>query len=110
MTEYSDLPQVNSLYTEQQQIETAIGYLQNGGTVTNMTMAAAPPPAPTPPDPDNPTPPTPPVLQPPVRIELTEPPSQAFVNQVISALNQRSDDITSELGSLGVTNPPARSK
>lgn len=106
MTDYSDLPQVNALYTEQQQIETAIGYLQNGGTVTNMTMAPALPP---PPDPD--VPPTIPTTPPqfPVRIELTEPPSQAFNNQVISALQQRSDDITSQLGSLGVTNPPARS-
>jgi len=101
MTAYTDLPQVNSLYTEQQQIETAIGYLQNGGTVTNMTMAPAPPPS------DATTVPPPEF---PVRIELTEPPSQAFNNQVISALQQRSADITSQLGSLGVTPPPARSK
>jgi hypothetical protein len=102
MTDYSDVPQVNALYQEQQQVESAIGMLDDGGTVTDFTVA---PPV-VPPDPDHP--PSGPTPMP-VRIMLAEPASPELVAQARSELVQRSAAITKELEGLGVTDiPPSK--
>jgi hypothetical protein len=99
MTNYSDVPQVNTLYNEQQQVQSAIDYLSNGGNVTSMVVG---PPS-TPPDPGQPVP-----FQMPVSIMLTPPNSQDLIDQALIALKARDDAIYQELADLGVTNTPER--
>lgn len=100
MTDYSDVPQVNSLYAEQQQIRSAIDYLSTGGTMTTlMIMPPTPPPNP-----------SPTVAKMMVNINLPQPNPQALVDQAIAAFQTRDDEITQQLASLGVTNPPPPAK
>jgi hypothetical protein len=44
MTEYSDVPQVNALYQESENVNTAIAMIDAGGTMTNFTVGPARPP------------------------------------------------------------------
>jgi hypothetical protein len=99
MTDYNDVPAVNALYLEQQQVQNAIDFLANGGLISSMTIA---PPAP------DPGQPTAPLFAMPVPIMLPSPNPPDLVDTAMSALQAREDAIYQELADLGVTNPPAR--
>lgn len=98
MTEYTDVPQVNSLYAEQQQIRSAIDYLSNGGMIT--TLMIVPPPL----QPNTPPPSTSRLM---VTINLPQPNPQGLVDQALAAFQTRDDEIIQQLTALGVTNPPS---
>lgn len=98
MTDYNDIPQANALYTEQQQVQSAIDYLNNAGGITLMTVS----------------PPTPvagvsPMMQMSVSIPLTLPNPQTLIDQALAALTQRQADINQQLADLGITNSPTKS-
>jgi hypothetical protein len=96
MTDYNDVPAVNALYLEQQQVQAAIDFLVNGGTISSMVIA--------PPVPD----PSTPVFHMAVSIVLPPPNPPDLVDTAMTALQAREDAIYQELADLGVTNPPAR--
>ena len=100
MTQYSDVPQVNDLYIEQEQVQAAITLIDSGGTLTAFTLS--PPPLP-PFDPDNPPPP--PLMT--VRIVYGGTVQQSTMDAVRAQLVTRSGEINDELASLGVTSSPA---
>lgn len=107
MTDYSNVPQTNALYTEQQQVRAAMTYLTNGGVMSSMTIG--PPPIP-PYDPNNPVP-TPQMMGMAVTIVLPTPTDPDLINAAMAALQARDDAITQELADLGVTNtPPSRTR
>lgn len=97
MTDYTDVPQVNSLYFEQQQIRSAIDYLSTGGIMTTLTIL--PPVAP-----PNPSPTIAKMM---VTINLPTPNPQALVDQALAAFQLRDEEITQQLADLGVTNTPS---
>ena len=99
MTEYTDVPKVNALHLESQQVAQAIYNLENGGTVN--TMSVAPPPW-VPPEPGSP--PAPMAMM--VYVTLPPPMDPAMLDATIAWLNQRLVDIAAELTALGVTVPP----
>lgn len=101
MTDYSDVPQTNALYTEQQQVRRAMDYLTKGGTISSMVIMSAP---------IDPSLPAPAMMGTPVTIALPRPNPQSLVDQAMAALQARDDEITQELASLGVTNPPASTR
>jgi hypothetical protein len=106
VTDYSDIPQVNQLYIEQQQVETAISLIDNGGTLTAFTIS--PPPPPPPYDPMNPVPPSPMMMD--VRITNIGTVAPETLTALRAQLVERDNEITAELTSLGVTTtPPSRS-
>jgi hypothetical protein len=96
MTDYNDVPAVNALYLEQQQVQAAIAFLANGGTISSMMIA------PPPPDPSTP------LFEMAVSIVLPAPNPASLVDSAMTALLAREDAIYQELADLGVTNPPAR--
>lgn len=107
MTDYSDMPQASTLYTEQQQVRLAMDYLASGGSITSMTVNQPPPPpfvigVPMPAPVPSPAP------MPMVTIALVLPNPQSLVDQAMAALQARDDEITQQLADLGVTNPPSR--
>lgn len=99
MTAYSDLPQVNALYEEQDKITRAMAILDNGGTVGMFTCV--PPPFVPPPQGEIPA-----TYTPPVQV-TTVAPSPALITEVRNAMLARYDAITSELSALGVSGAPA---
>jgi hypothetical protein len=99
MTAYSDVPQVNTLYLEQQQVQSAIDFLMNGGPIASMVVS------PPPPDPEAPVSPA---FMMAVSIQLKPPNPPALVEAAIVALQARDDEIYAELAALGVTDPPVR--
>lgn len=106
MTDYNDVPQANTLYAEQQQVRMAMDYLSNGGAIDSMVISTPPPPpfvigVPIPP----PTTGAAPTI-PYVTIALVKPNPQSLIDQAMSALQARDDEITQQLTDLGVTNPP----
>lgn len=107
MTDYNDVPQASTLYTEQQQVRMAMDYLSNGGAIDSMTISMPPAPpfvigVPIPPPEPGPPP------MPFVTIALVKPNPQSLVDQAMAALQARDDEITQELADLGITNPPQR--
>lgn len=102
MTQYSDIPQVNTLYTEQAQVRAAISLIDNSGTMTSFVISAPPSP---PPDPTNPMPMN---MQMPVGITVHGTVQASTMTAIRTELQARDDAITSELAGLGVTNAPAR--
>jgi hypothetical protein len=98
MTDYSDIPQVNALYQEQQQVQQAITLIDMGGTLSNFIIV--PPPY----DPDNPTSTT--LMG--VSITLNKPAVPDTMVSIREQLVIRDNDIDDQLAALGVTNPPAK--
>lgn len=102
MTEYSDIPQVNALYLESQDIEKAVGYLDNSGGMTFFTVSPGPPP-----DPVEGELPVPAGV--PVRINVAGPNSPSLITELRASLVAREQAIASELATYGVTYaPPGR--
>lgn len=112
MTNYTDVPQVNALYQEQQQVQTAISHIDNGGTLTAFTIA---PPAPPPYDPANSVPPPlSPTMQMDVRIINIGTVTPETMTALRAQLVERDGEITQNLTDLGVgpqpppvTDPPS---
>ena len=102
MTDYTDLPQVNALYYEQQEVQRAILEIDNGGTISHFTVT--PKPMQVGPTTVSTTP-----SGAPVRITLPGPADPTFVAEARAALVTRDNAITTELATLGVTNTPTRS-
>jgi hypothetical protein len=95
MVAYTDVPEVNALYAEQAKIDSALNMLDNGGTLAMFTIAPAPPP------PDQ----VPMMLDMPVQL-TTVAPSPALMTEIRNAMVTRYNEITSDLGALGVTGSP----
>jgi len=99
MVAYSDVPAVNMLYQEQEQITMAINMLDAGGKVTNFTVS--------------PPPQDPGVMGMPIMMQVmiaTIDPSPDLMAQARAALITRQNEIITELAAMGVTDsPPARS-
>lgn len=97
MTEYSDVPQVNTLYQESQQVDAAIALIDAGGTVGNF-MVRPPPPT------EEPAP----VM---MGISITVPPgppNEPLMADLRVLLVERQNAILAEMAALGVTaTPPA---
>jgi hypothetical protein len=91
MTAYSDVPQANTLINEQNSIRNAVGIIDGGGTMKNLTVASRPPTG-------SPTA---------VNVILTDPASSNTLASVRVDLMARDTEITTLLANLGVTNPPA---
>lgn len=110
MTNYNDVPQVNTLYQEQQQIQMAISHIDDGGTLTAFTIA---PPAPPPYDPANPTPPSQTMMMD-VRIMTIGTVAPETMSALRAQLVERDGEIAQSLTDLGVgpqpppvTDPPS---
>ena len=98
MVAYSDVPAVNMLYQEQEQVSQAITMIDDGGKVTNFTVS----PKPADPAAMGGT------MHMAVMISTSDPPVELMA-QARAALVARQNAILTELAALGVTdNPPAR--
>lgn len=109
MTDYTDIPDINKLYNEQQQVQAAIYNLERAGAIINMTIA--PPtnlPPMTNPNPGEPTDPPPPMASMSVIIALNLPNPPDLIDSALTALKARDDAITQELANMGVVNTPVR--
>lgn len=98
MVAYSDVPAVNVLYQEQEQVSMAISAIDAGGKVSNFTVS---PPMPEPGAPMGMMP-----MMMPVMISVPDPPA-ALMQQARAALVIRQNAIVAELTALGVTEGPA---
>lgn len=98
MTQYTDVPEVNNLYNERQQVDAAIAMFDSGGNMTHFTVEQAPPPEGT----------TLLTTAPPVRIVIPPPTPPDTVANIRAWLVQRQTDIDNQLAALGVVNPPAK--
>jgi hypothetical protein len=98
MVAYTDVPAVNALYMEQEQINQAIMMIDDGGRVLNFTIG------PKLPDVSETMPPgVPPYM--PVMIVTRDPPD-TLMAQARAALVLRQNEIVAELAALGVTEGP----
>lgn len=100
MTDYNDVGTANRLIAEQQNVQMAISMIDEGGTLSALTIA----PPPLPPDTTLYT------MMSPIALGITEetvsPDTMAAIRSV---LVKRDEDISQQLTDLGVTNqPPAR--
>jgi hypothetical protein len=95
LTDYSDVPQVNALHLENENITRAINMIDGGGTISNFTVT------PPPPAPGDIT------MVMAATIALPGPADPQFVADARAQLVTRSNEITAELSNYGVTNPPA---
>src|SRR5215472_1000234 len=103
MSDYDDIPKINTLRAEQQLVQQALANLDAGGTMSafsigSLPVAMAPLPAPG-------GPPPPPMMA--VNIMVTEAMPPNVINQVQHWLQDQMKRINDELAALGVTNTPA---
>lgn len=94
MTEYTDVPEVNTLYVESENCSKAIEYLDGGGSMSTFTIV----------------PPRPAegefVLDTPVSIYMAQQISSEFAASVRTALVAKQNDIADQLAALGVKGAP----
>jgi hypothetical protein len=106
MTDYSDVPQINMLYSELERTQLAISNINAGATLVSFVIGM-----PTPTAgltiivPIAPT--TPPPQQ--VTITLDAPASDPLMSDLVAWLTGRQDDLAAQLAALGVPNAPTRS-
>jgi hypothetical protein len=100
MTEYTDVPEVNTLSIELDKVDKALTMINDTtGTLRAFTIG------PMPPDPEAPvTVGTPIPLS--VQVFLPDPAQQATVDQIEVQLNTYRTSLVSQLTALGVTNSP----
>jgi|SRR5215469_2460969 len=101
MVVYTDIPRLNALYTEQQQIRASIAMIDAGGTVSALTVAPAPPP---PYDPDYPPVAGTPYL--PVIVAIYKPATKKVMVAVREMLVERDNEIIDHLEKLEVRRTP----
>jgi hypothetical protein len=99
MTDYTDVPAVNALHMESQQVAQAIANLEAGGFLGSMMISPAPP---LPPEPGQPIAP----MMMSVMVYVPPPTSPALVAEIIQWLEERLVDLATQMSSLGVTVPP----
>jgi hypothetical protein len=94
MAEYTDVPDINTLYIENEQVNTAIGLLQGTGTMLFFTIGETPASGSTP------------QMWMGTRINSYPPAIDATLTQsILNYLTQKSSDIQTQLANLGVVNP-----
>src|SRR5215469_3924367 len=97
MSDYSDVPQINTLFSENERVNEAIAVLNSGiGQLVTFTVSI-------PPDKQ-----TDPITVPngPVQIIVYPPDTDpSTVTALLNLLNTKSSDIQNQLAALGVTNP-----
>lgn len=99
MTDYADIPTVNTLYGEQERTQQAMDMLAAGGTMTSFTIAPPPPPT------TGGTPaPSPMAMS--VSIQVTEPISDEMLTALNDWLTARQQNIIDELATYEVGPPP----
>ena len=97
MTQYSDVPEVNALYTECENIGVAMTMIDGGGGVVRMTVSWTPT--------DIATAST---QGPPVLVHVPLPNSPSFLSSIRNWLVQREAEIDAELEALGVVDAQTR--
>lgn len=93
MTEYADIPDVNTLHSQREIVTNAITLIDNGGNVVNLTVspvAGA----------------TPSASTMPASVYMPPPTPQATIDNIRAWLVTRQSDIDAQLAALGVVNPP----
>ena len=105
MSDYNDVPMINALYLEQQQVQQGISLIDAGGTLKNFFIT--PPLAPLETEP-GPTPDPPLTLGPGMgaSITLTEPATPETMAALRAQLVVYDNELTVKLAELGVTNTP----
>lgn len=104
MTDYSDLPQTQVIYAEQERTIQAVANIDGGATLTSFVIGQTPPPTGL-----QPMSPTGGLLNTPsmaVTITLDAPASDQLMSDLRAWLVQRSNNLNTQLTDLGVTNPP----
>ena len=97
MTEYSDVPQVNALYTELEKVNNSIVMIDSGqGTMTHFTIGNKPVPPGT----------TPVVTMMATQIALPGPATDTTMTEIRAQLVLYQTDLISQLNALGVTTTP----
>jgi len=96
MTIYTDIPETNKLYQEQQQVQAAIYHLEHGGAIINMSVSPSSPPPP----PGEGVPPAMTVI-----IPLLTPNPDELIASTVEALKARDAELTQELADLGIVWP-----
>jgi len=91
MTAYSDVPQINALYQQRELITRAIAMLDDGGSMTNMTIRPRPDESMT-------------MMS--VMIAIPPPTPPDTVANIRAVLVTMQSDIDSQLAALGVTDAP----
>ena len=94
MTEYADVPLVNQLYVENQNVQNGIDLLNAGGTMSSFTLVA----------PSNPPPGSPLMMG--ATIQVTGPMSPELTAALVATLEAKQMQIMEQLAALGVTDPP----
>lgn len=97
MSSYTNTPEINALYQEQQQVKQAIDMLDAGGSVPSFVVS--------PPTQQSPEGYPMPTTQMAVSIN-TIAPSEALLSDAYDALVKRHNDISNQLQALGVTDAP----
>lgn len=104
MTDYTAIPTITALYLEQQQVQSAMYYLRNGGTIRMMVID---PPLPVAAQPSGEMiAATPESITMALSIPFSAPNPPSLVQEALDALAARDDEISQQLSGLGVTNPP----
>jgi hypothetical protein len=103
MTEYTDVPQANLLYSESERVQLAISNIDAGASLTSFVIGV--PPASLGPQPISPTGAT--IVPTAVTIWLDAPASDQMMTDLRAWLVQRQGEINDQLAALEVINPPA---
>ena len=96
MTDYSDVPKINTLYQQQQTIRQGIASIDEGGNLSSISLSA---------------PPSPMGMVMGATITLPTPATPETMAAIRAQLVIYDDEITKQLSALGVTGtPPAKEK
>lgn len=100
MTDYNSVPDVSSLYAENERVNQAIANIDAGATATQFTIGMPPVTAPASGE-------TPLALQVPINIYIPPPgPGDQLMRDLRAWLVTRSTDLMNQLAALGVTDAP----
>jgi hypothetical protein len=108
MTDYSDVPQVTVLHSENERVQLAISNIDGGATLTMFSIGA--PPQSMGLQPQSPTGMVAAPIPLSVTITLDAPASDQLMADIRTWLVDRQANLESQLAGLGVTNPPALRK
>jgi hypothetical protein len=100
MAEYSDVPQINALYAENQQLNNAVAMIDAGGPLTTFTIG--------PPPPSGTEPVTTMMMA--AMISVPGPNDPQLMADLRAWLVNRSNAVEAELAALGVANTPVAEK
>jgi len=100
MTDYTDVPQVGTLYAESERTQAAVANIDAGSSLASFTIGAPPPPDTPPVVPGGPVMP----IQ--ITLDTSNPPSAALMADIRAYLVARQASLNEQLAALQVTNTP----